>query len=137
MANLLIAALRASPSSPALPEMTHFEPLGYPTVVSTISTLGGRAEGVSAATAHRAHLHRRLGVPAERPLFRPAMSLSAQAARFAAGGDRLCNPHTALKPSGVPGGTLYMTEGNYLYHHYMQASFCSSPPPQPSKPCPG
>jgi len=118
VADRLVRELEASPAAPTLPRAFQFEPHGFPTVVSAVwGGDGGDEPGARDA------LHRRLGLPPDRPLFRRSMSLAARAARLAAEGDRLCNPHLAAKPAGVAGGKQFMTEGLYLYYHYMQDRF--------------
>ncbi len=80
----------------------------------------------------RQQLHRRLCLPADRPLLRAANALAfargsqdaladAQGQATSSGRPRhLSDVHAGLPPSGVRRGTVHLVDGSYDYHHYMQ-----------------
>lgn len=80
-------------------------------------------ESESRKVDHRLMLHRRLGLPMDRPLLCTANALS-----FSSGSDlkmqgtsRLCNVHINMPTSSeVVGGHCSIVQGSYEYYHYLQ-----------------
>ncbi|KXZ57017.1 hypothetical protein GPECTOR_1g919 [Gonium pectorale] len=81
--------------------------------------------------SHRQRLHALWGLPANRPLLRPAnavdMAAAAEAGEDASGGAvaRLQDVHMGLVVPGI-GGTVTLVQGSYEYCHYMQDRFNDS-----------
>ncbi|KAL3982169.1 Peptidase C78 family protein [Acanthocheilonema viteae] len=64
---------------------------------------------------YRAKLHRIFNLPSDRPMLRPSQSL-----QFKPGMQKLLqNPHLHIR-SYKPKGKIYIINGFYNYHHYMQ-----------------
>lgn len=74
-----------------------------------------------AARARRADLHKRLGLPQDRPLLRSYSALGADTAGPRT--TRLVNVHESCPVSGVNGGVVATVRGQYEYYHYMQDRF--------------
>ena len=113
------ASSPASPPSAASPAALHFKPKLFPVPVSAVFATTND-DDAEAAVQQRRHLHKAVGLPEDRPLFRPANALDLYRQRLP---DRLRNPHTTLPPSGCVDGKQFLTKGDYDYYHYMQDSF--------------
>eukprot|EP00850_Spirogloea_muscicola_P002027 SM000007S20987 [mRNA] locus=s7:1290729:1296304:+ [translate_table: standard] len=97
----------------------HFMPEGLPHPVTAVYPLSyGEVEQVPVDI--RMDLHRRLGLPMDRPLLRTANAMSFNAEGSPTTGTRLVDVHVGLQPSGVVGGQPSLVQGSYQYFHYMQ-----------------
>eukprot|EP00850_Spirogloea_muscicola_P020334 SM000212S06927 [mRNA] locus=s212:239709:245246:- [translate_table: standard] len=97
----------------------HFMPEGLPHPVTAVYPLSyGEVEQIPVDI--RTDLHRRLGLPMDRPLLRTANAMSFSAERSPTTGTRLMDVHVGLQPSGVVGGQPSLIQGSYQYFHYMQ-----------------
>ncbi|CAL8332824.1 unnamed protein product [Lota lota] len=98
-----------------VPEPYHFllpEPRGLVTVVYPAGVPDSQLE------SHRKELHGRFDLPEDRPYFR-----KANAFRFPDQVHKdgyLRNPHQVLTHPSLDNGKLYLVQGVYSYHHYMQ-----------------
>lgn len=118
----------------------HFCPPGWPHTVTLLQSMA-EPEAVSASLAareERLRCHALLHLPMDRPLLRRSNALpdgavgaggagggsdSDKAAKGSGFSTRLVDPHAALGPSGVSGGSVHMVHGSYEYAHYMQDRF--------------
>lgn len=103
----------------------HFAPpqLGHAvTVVYPVPADGGDIDLPLRET--RLELHRRLGLPEDRPMLRTTSALKFEAPAAAGANERIRDVHTlGIPPSGVAGGVQTCVKGSYDYHHYMQDRF--------------
>uniref|UniRef100_A0A8C5BAG3 Ufm1-specific protease 2 n=1 Tax=Gadus morhua TaxID=8049 RepID=A0A8C5BAG3_GADMO len=98
-----------------VPEPYHFllpEPRGLVTIVYPAGVPDSQLE------SHRKELHGRFDLPEDRPYFR-----KPNAFRFPDQVHKdgyLRNPHQVLTHPSLDNGKLYLVQGVYSYHHYMQ-----------------
>ena len=106
----------------------HFAPPGVGHAVTAVygfpdGAAGARGADSGELRAQRAELHRSLGLPLDRPAFRPSNALAFGAGGGAGGPSaRLVNVHEGLRDPGV-GGRRSLVDGEYEYCHYMQDRF--------------
>jgi hypothetical protein len=98
--------------------VVHPEAIAVPLTVTFALRSGEEASEPSAQSAREA-LHRALGLPCDRPLFRTCNALGGGGG---AGGipGILRDVHLGLGPSGLAGGAVSMVQGSYEYYHYLQ-----------------
>lgn len=103
----------------------HFCPPGFIHPISCIYDIS-YGESELRTVEHRQMLHRRLGLPMDRPLLRIANTLSFLGVHDTPDGklqgrSRLSNLHINLPTSsGVVGGHSSIIQGSYEYYHYLQ-----------------
>lgn len=105
----------ASGTTLLVPEPVHFllpEPSGLVTVVLPAGLSDSQLE------AKRRELHQQYGLPEDRPYFRRANAYHFPAEPYRDG--YLRNPHLVLTHPSVENGKVYLVQGIYSYHHYMQ-----------------
>ena len=120
----------SSTSASDAPRCLHFTPPGVGHAVSLVYPLGGASDVDVGENPDRIldrrlrSLHRRLGLPLDRPMLREANALGAFGSDT---GDRstqtrrLRDVHTmGLPKSRVDGGAAFEVEGSYDYYHYGQ-----------------
>ncbi|XP_010886860.2 ufm1-specific protease 2 isoform X1 [Esox lucius] len=98
-----------------IPQPFHFllpDPVGLVTVVYPAGVPDSQLE------IQRKELHSRFELPGNRPYLRRANSLHFPDEPYKDG--YLRNPHLHLKPPTLGNGKLYLVQGVYSYHHYMQ-----------------
>ncbi|XP_053274313.1 ufm1-specific protease 2 [Pleuronectes platessa] len=98
-----------------VPEPLHFllpKPKGLVTVVYPAGVADGQLE------TQRKELHQQFELPDDRPYFRRANVYHFPSEPYRDG--YLRNPHLALTHPTVDDGKLYLVQGIYSYHHYMQ-----------------
>uniref|UniRef100_A0A3B3VK71 Ufm1-specific protease 2 n=1 Tax=Poecilia latipinna TaxID=48699 RepID=A0A3B3VK71_9TELE len=98
-----------------VPEPLHFllpEPNGLVTVVFP------RGEPDKELEAQRRELHGQFELPDNRPFFRRANAYHFPNEPYKDG--YLRNPHTVLTHPTLDNGKVYLVQGIYSYHHYMQ-----------------
>ncbi|XP_029910765.1 ufm1-specific protease 2 isoform X1 [Myripristis murdjan] len=98
-----------------VPEPLHFllpESKGLVTVVYPAGVPDSQLE------AHRKELHQRFELPEDRPYFRRANVYRFPNETYRDG--YLRNPHLAVTHPSLENGKLYLVQGIYSYHHYMQ-----------------
>ncbi|XP_071382390.1 ufm1-specific protease 2 [Centroberyx affinis] len=98
-----------------VPEPLHFllpEPKGLVTVVYPAGVPDSQLE------THRKELHQRFELPEDRPYFRRANAYHFPNEAYKDG--YLRNPHLVLTHPTLENGKLYLVQGIYSYHHYMQ-----------------
>lgn len=95
-------------NSELVPKVFHYEESRwFPGLVTvTLPVTAGSTPDDSALAEERRLIHKRLGLPTDRPLFVSSRSLAA-----AAETGRLRNPHESLPASGVSGGVVAVVEG--------------------------
>ncbi|XP_053712999.1 ufm1-specific protease 2 [Synchiropus splendidus] len=102
-------------NSVLVPEPLHFllpDPHGLVTVVYPGEVPDSQLE------TQRRELHQRFGLPEDWPFFRRANVYRFANEPFRDG--YLRNPHSALVHPNLDSGKLYLVQGVYSYHHYMQ-----------------
>uniref|UniRef100_A0AAY5EPD1 Ufm1-specific protease 2 n=1 Tax=Electrophorus electricus TaxID=8005 RepID=A0AAY5EPD1_ELEEL len=102
-------------SSLLVPQAFHF-PLPTPGNLITVVYPAGVAE--SQLLSEREVLHRKYGLPSDRPYFRRANAFHFPDEPYRDG--YLRNPHAHLTPPSMEDSKLYLVRGIYSYHHYMQ-----------------
>uniref|UniRef100_A0A3Q2WM59 Ufm1-specific protease 2 n=2 Tax=Haplochromini TaxID=319058 RepID=A0A3Q2WM59_HAPBU len=98
-----------------VPEPVHFllpEPKGLVTVVYPVGVPD------SQLVAQRKELHQQFELPDDRPYFRRANAYHFPNEPYKDG--YLRNPHLALTHPTLDNGKVYLVQGIYSYHHYMQ-----------------
>uniref|UniRef100_A0A3Q4MRK4 Ufm1-specific protease 2 n=1 Tax=Neolamprologus brichardi TaxID=32507 RepID=A0A3Q4MRK4_NEOBR len=98
-----------------VPEPVHFllpEPKGLVTVVYPVGVPD------SQLVAQRKELHEQFELPDDRPYFRRANAYHFPNEPYKDG--YLRNPHLALTHPTLDNGKVYLVQGIYSYHHYMQ-----------------
>eukprot|EP00066_Takifugu_rubripes_P010507 XP_003978397.1 PREDICTED: ufm1-specific protease 2 [Takifugu rubripes] len=98
-----------------VPELLHFllpEPNGLVTVVYPAGVPDSQLE------MRRQELHRQYELPNDRPYFRRANVYHFPNEPYKDG--YLRNPHLALTDPSLVDGKVYLVQGVYSYHHYMQ-----------------
>ncbi|KAM7419322.1 hypothetical protein PAMA_016440 [Pampus argenteus] len=98
-----------------LPEPLHFllpEPKGLVTVVYPAGVPDSQLE------AQRKELHQHFELPDDKPYFRRANAYHFPNEPYKDG--YLRNPHQVLTPPTLDNGKVYLVQGIYSYHHYMQ-----------------
>ncbi|KAM4604465.1 ufm1-specific protease 2 [Polymixia lowei] len=98
-----------------VPQPLHFllpESKGLATVVYPAGVPDSQLE------THRRELHRRFELPEDRPCFRRANAYRFPDEAYKDG--YLRNPHVVLTHPTLENGKLYLVQGIYSYHHYMQ-----------------
>ncbi|KAI3353156.1 hypothetical protein L3Q82_019706, partial [Scortum barcoo] len=98
-----------------VPEPLHFllpEPKGLVTVVYPVGVPDSQLE------TQRKELHQEFELPDDWPYFRRANSYHFPNEPYKDG--YLRNPHLALTHPAMDNGKLYLVQGIYSYHHYMQ-----------------
>lgn len=98
-----------------LPEPLHFllpEPKGLVTVVYPAGVPDSQLE------KQRKELHQQFELPDDRPYFRRANAYHFPSEPYKDG--YLRNPHLVLTHPTVDTGKVYLVQGIYSYHHYMQ-----------------
>eukprot|EP00163_Fabomonas_tropica_P018312 TRINITY_DN32598_c0_g1_i1.p1 TRINITY_DN32598_c0_g1~~TRINITY_DN32598_c0_g1_i1.p1 ORF type:complete len:620 (-),score=99.21 TRINITY_DN32598_c0_g1_i1:101-1960(-) len=111
-----------------------FLPIGYPHAFTIVYDIDPAVHGDPSEAylqAQRKDMSKRLGLPLDRPFLRTsnALSLPRDSSKEATTGSgkkqsvHLHNVHEGLPPTGVKGGTQYITQGVYAYYHYMQDGF--------------
>ncbi|XP_056227867.1 ufm1-specific protease 2 [Seriola aureovittata] len=98
-----------------VPEPLHFllpEPKGLVTVVYPAGVPDGQLE------THRKELHQQFELPDDRPFFRRANAYHFPNEPYRDG--YLRNPHLLLTHPTLDDGKVYLVQGIYSYHHYMQ-----------------
>lgn len=98
--------------------VVHPEAIAVPLTVTFALRAGEEASEPSSQSAREA-LHRALGLPCDRPLFRTCNALGGGGAGGGIPG-LLRDVHLGLGPSGLGGGTVSMVQGSYEYYHYLQ-----------------
>ncbi|XP_021359067.1 ufm1-specific protease 2-like [Mizuhopecten yessoensis] len=96
----------------------HFQPGGLQAIFSVVYLQNMTEEQL---VQRRTEVHRMLGLPENQPLFRRCNAVMFHEDRSSYG--YLINPHTGISSQGVKGGTQYLVDGLYSYHHYMQDRF--------------
>lgn len=99
----------------------HFLPTGFLNPVTVIYDLSyGETETMQ--VEERKKLHRRLGLPLNRPLLRVANALNFAfpSTGRPGGAKRLVDVQTTLTGGPVTGGQISLVQGSYEYYHYMQ-----------------
>uniref|UniRef100_A0A8C2B2R1 Ufm1-specific protease 2 n=1 Tax=Cyprinus carpio TaxID=7962 RepID=A0A8C2B2R1_CYPCA len=102
-------------SSFLVPQPFHFqlpEPAGFTTVIYPAEVPDSQLQ------AAREDLHRRFKLPSDRPYLRRANAFHFPDAAYKDG--YLRNPHIHLNPPNIEDAKLYLVQGVYSYHHYMQ-----------------
>ncbi|XP_051993730.1 ufm1-specific protease 2 [Xyrauchen texanus] len=102
-------------SSFLVPQPFHFE-LPKPMGLTTVIYPAGVAE--SQLQAVREDLHRKFQLPGDRPFLRRTNAFHFPDEAYKDG--YLRNPHLCLNPPNVEDAKLYLVQGVYSYHHYMQ-----------------
>ncbi|KAM4583920.1 ufm1-specific protease 2 isoform 2-T2 [Odontesthes bonariensis] len=98
-----------------VPEPLHFylpEPIGLVTVVFPAGVSDGDLE------TQRKELHRQFDLPEDRPYFKRANAYHFPNEPYKDG--YLRNPHMILTHPTLENGKVYLVQGIYSYHHYMQ-----------------
>ncbi|XP_053189993.1 ufm1-specific protease 2 [Scomber japonicus] len=98
-----------------VPEPLHFllpEPKGLVTVVYPAGVLDSQLE------TQRRELHQRFELPEDKPYFRRANAYHFPNEPYKDG--YLRNPHQVLTHPTLDNGKVYLVQGIYSYHHYMQ-----------------
>ncbi|XP_047431072.1 ufm1-specific protease 2 [Mugil cephalus] len=98
-----------------VPEPLHFllpEPKGLVTVVYPAGVPDNQLE------TQRKDLHQQFELPDDRPYFRRANTFHFPNEPYRDG--YLRNPHVTLTHPSLDNGKVYMVQGIYSYHHYMQ-----------------
>ncbi|XP_034044476.1 ufm1-specific protease 2 [Thalassophryne amazonica] len=98
-----------------VPEPLHFllpEPKGLVTVVYPAGVPDSQLE------MQRKELHQQLELPEDRPYFRRANTYHFPNEAYKDG--YLRNPHLVLTHPVLDNGKVYLVQGTYSYHHYMQ-----------------
>ncbi|XP_022064188.2 ufm1-specific protease 2 [Acanthochromis polyacanthus] len=98
-----------------VPEVLHFllpEPKGLVTVVYPAGVSDSQLE------AQRKELHQQFELPDDRPYFRRANAYHFPNEPYKDG--YLRNPHVVLTHPTLDNGKVYLVQGIYSYHHYMQ-----------------
>lgn len=100
------------------PAPYHFQPAGLRAIFSIVYLQNMSDEQL---VQRRTEVHRMLGLPENQPMFRRSNAVMFHEERSNYG--YLINPHSGINSQGVPGGTKYIVDGLYSYHHYMQDRF--------------
>lgn len=98
-----------------IPEPLHFllpEPKGLVTVVYPAGVSDSQLETI------RQNLHQQFDLPGDRPFFRRANAYHFPNESYKDG--YLRNPHLSLTHPTLDNGKVYLVQGDYSYHHYMQ-----------------
>ncbi|TRY73519.1 hypothetical protein TCAL_05479 [Tigriopus californicus] len=103
--------------SVSLPEVFHFKPEPVGHFCSFVYNRRGTCTNFS---EFRKHFHKILLLPTDRPHFRRANAFQFQDDDVSQ--KALVNVHEGLK-TGSTGGKVYLVQGKYSYHHYMQDKF--------------
>lgn len=110
-----VSLLHLKGTSMPVPEPLHFllpEPHGLVTVVYP----GGVSDSQLQTT--RQALHQKYDLPEDTPYFRRANAYHFPAEPYKDG--YLRNPHVSLTHPNLDNGKVYLVQGIYSYHHYMQ-----------------
>ncbi|XP_057187674.1 ufm1-specific protease 2 isoform X1 [Triplophysa rosa] len=102
-------------SSLLVPQPFHFqlpEPTGHTTVIYPAGVPDSQLQGV------REDLHKKFELPGDRPCLRRANAFRFPDEAYKDG--YLRNPHIHLNPPNIDDAKLYLVQGVYSYHHYMQ-----------------
>lgn len=102
-------------SSFLVPQPFHFqlpEPAGLTTVIYPAGVPDSQLQAI------REDLHRKFELPSDRPYLRRANAFHFPDAAYKDG--YLRNPHIHLNPPNIEDAKLYLVQGVYIYHHYMQ-----------------
>lgn len=102
-------------SSLLVPHPFHFqlpEPAGLTTVIYPAGVPDHQLQAV------REDLHRKFDLPGDRPCLRRANAFRFPDEAYKDG--YLRNPHVHLNPPNIEDAKLYLVQGVYSYHHYMQ-----------------
>ncbi|XP_016415557.1 ufm1-specific protease 2-like [Sinocyclocheilus rhinocerous] len=102
-------------SSFLVPQPFHFQlpkPAGLITVIYPAGVPDSQLQAV------REDLHRKFKLPCDRPYLRRANAFHFPDAAYKDG--YLRNPHIHLNPPNIEDAKLYLVQGVYSYHHYMQ-----------------
>uniref|UniRef100_A0A8C5Y6U0 Ufm1-specific protease 2 n=1 Tax=Microcebus murinus TaxID=30608 RepID=A0A8C5Y6U0_MICMU len=102
-------------TSIVVPEPLHFLLPGQKSLV-TISYPSGIPDGQ--LQAYRKELHDLFNLPHDRPYFKRSNAYHFPDEPYKDGYIR--NPHTYLNPPNIETGMIYVVQGTYGYHHYMQ-----------------
>ncbi|XP_055423364.1 ufm1-specific protease 2 [Bubalus kerabau] len=102
-------------TSIVVPEPLHFLLPGEKNLV-TISYPSGIPDGQ--LQAYRKELHDVFNLPHDRPYFKRSNAYHFPDEPYKDGYIR--NPHTYLNPPNIETGMVYVVQGTYGYHHYMQ-----------------
>ncbi|CAN0900887.1 Probable Ufm1-specific protease [Linum grandiflorum] len=104
----------------------HFNPPGLLHPITVIYELN-YGETETKQVEVRESLHRRLGLPVDRPLLRIANALSFSGVKDNTirnsgrkGTSLLKDVHVGIPVSGVSGGVTSLVQGSYEYYHYLQ-----------------
>lgn len=98
-----------------VPQPFHFmlpEPNGLVSVVYPANISDNQLE------SHREELHKKYNLPEDRPYFRRGNAFQFPDQPYKDG--YLRNPHDHLNHPNLEGANLYLVQGVYSYHHYMQ-----------------
>ncbi|KAG1956605.1 ufm1-specific protease 2 isoform X1 [Pimephales promelas] len=102
-------------SSFVVPQPFHFQlpaPAGLTTVIYPAGVPDSQLQAI------REDLHRKFELPSDRPYLRRANAFHFPDAAYKDG--YLRNPHIHLNPPNIEDAKLYLVQGVYSYHHYMQ-----------------
>ncbi|XP_073697668.1 ufm1-specific protease 2 [Garra rufa] len=102
-------------SSFLVPQPFHFQ-LPEPAGLTTVIYPAGVPDSQLQAT--REDLHRNLKLPSDRPYLRRANAFHFPDVAYKDG--YLRNPHTHLNHPNIEDAKMYLVQGVYSYHHYMQ-----------------
>ena len=104
----------------SIPEAFHLKPEPFGHFVTIVYTKTGTCTNFA---QFRRHLHNIFLLPIDRPYFRRGNKYKFQEDLLLNNGP-LTNVHKGLeKGRGISGIDIYLVEGTYTYHHYMQDKF--------------
>ncbi|XP_033743116.1 ufm1-specific protease 2-like [Pecten maximus] len=118
MASCIIRDTVAKSEKFSKPVPYHFQPGGLQAIFSIIYLQNMTDEQL---VQRRTEVHKMLSLPENRPMFRRSNAVMFHEERSNYG--YLINPHTSIPTQGMKGGTKYLVDGLYSYHHYMQDRF--------------
>eukprot|EP00039_Didymoeca_costata_P023294 m.6609 g.6609 ORF g.6609 m.6609 type:complete len:621 (+) comp3558_c0_seq1:152-2014(+) len=98
----------------------HFKPLLVNVPFTALFSIKSEDDEDNDMLKQRAMLHFKLNLKKNRPLFRVNQAWNMWEIGQK---ERLRNPHVNAKRKPITGGQVYLTEGVYDYHHYMQDKF--------------
>ncbi|XP_066517555.1 ufm1-specific protease 2 [Hoplias malabaricus] len=102
-------------SSLLVPQPFHFQ---LPETIALVTVIYPAGVQDSQLLSVREELHRKYGLPSDRPWFRRANVFHFPDEVYKDG--YLRNPHTSLTAPNVEDAKLYVVRGMYSYYHYMQ-----------------
>ncbi|CAA0813359.1 Probable Ufm1-specific protease [Striga hermonthica] len=106
----------------------HFMPTGFLHPITVVYELSYGETEIKQVEARRT-LHRRLGLPLDRPLLRIANAINFSTVMDKSnskGSSLLKDVHLGIPNSGVSGGHISLIQGSYEYYHYLQDGFDDS-----------